>query len=268
MSSIAQRIKHYRKKYGFTQMYVATELGIRADNYAKYESGARIPRADRLIKLSKILGVSYDTLNEGVERGFADMLKSHAIDIIVGDSGTFSAFTIDMQQSGEPYSVLSNFFLMGEHDFSASEPSFYEKYIARPNMTSLIELYGLYRDQCDAHPPGQADAFSLNMSYYLTRLETVIAIKWAFCIAVNKYMERTNGWTILDEAEELAANVIDTINSLQFFAIKVFIPFLSFIIDAVDLCMNTNIDDFENAFLFYARTPPDDDDLDDDDDDF
>jgi hypothetical protein len=37
----------------------------------------------------------------------------------------------------------------------------------------------------------------------------------------------------------------------------VFVPYLSFIIDAVELCANTTIDDFEKAFLFYALTHPD-----------
>ena len=48
MNSISRRIKHYRKKKRMTQAEVAAALGIRTDNYTKYEYGVRIPRDDRL----------------------------------------------------------------------------------------------------------------------------------------------------------------------------------------------------------------------------
>ena len=261
MYEISQRIKYYRKRNGMTQMDVAAKLGIRTDNYAKYESGARSPRSDRLVKLAKILGMSYDALNEGVERGFADLLKSHAIKIIIGDSGSFSTFSFDMESSAETYPIVARFFLMGEHSFVASNPAFYEKYMAKPDMATLITLYDMYMDQSNPGPPEEINDISLKLSYQLNHhfhhLEAVTALKWAFCIAVTRYMRSTDGASIIDEAEALAGNVLEQINSLQFFAVKVFIPYLSFIIDAVELCMNTTIDDFEKAFLFYALTHPD-----------
>jgi len=97
----------------------------------------------------------------------------------------------------------------------------------------------------------------INSAVLNHHLEAVTTLKWAFCIAVTRYMRSTDGASIIDEAEALAGNVLEQINSLQFFAVKVFIPYLSFIIDAVELCMNTTIDDFEKAFLFYALTHPD-----------
>jgi len=48
-------------------------------------------------------------------------------------------------------------------------------------------------------------------------------------------------------------------DALQFFAVKVFVPYLSLVIDAVDLCINSTIDDFGIAFLFYALNPTEDD---------
>jgi len=240
-------------------MDVATGLGVRVDNYAKYESGARIPRPDRLVRLSKILGVSYNALCDGVEREFADLLKSHAIGSITGEAGSFSAFTSDVETFGEAYYIVADFFDRGDYNFVAENVPFYEKYLADPNLSTLIELYDIYEDQSGAHSPDHKDGISLRVDYLLTSLAPVIAIKWAFCIAVKKYLERNDCAFILDEAEELAGDIIDRINPLQFFAVKVFVPYLSFIIDAVDLCMNTTIDDFEKAFLFYALTPPDDD---------
>jgi transcriptional regulator with XRE-family HTH domain len=250
-------------------MDVATKLGIRVDNYTKYESGARIPRADRLIKLSKILGVSYDALNEGIERQFADLLKSHAIGVIVGESGSFSAFASDMENSGEAYYVVADFLNMGQHTFLAEKAQFFKKYINEPDLAGLIELYGLYSGQCNADISEQIGEPLAMTHFPLTTLDNVTAVKWAFCIAVKRYLERTDGASILDEAGELAGGLLEKIDALQFFAVKVFVPFLSFIIDAVELCMDTTIDDFGNAFLFYALTPPgEDDESGDDDEDY
>ena len=260
MSNISQRIRYYRKRNGLTQMDIATGLGIRVDNYAKYESGARIPRADRLVSMAKIIGVSYDTLNEGIEREFADLLKSHAIGIITGEILSFSTFGSDMIASGEAYHIVSDFLNSSEYDFIRCNEPLYSKYIATPNMASLIELYGIYKDQCDPRDAyDHIGDISLKLDYQRTTLEPITTAKLAFCIAFKKYLERTESWVILDEVEAIAGDILDTINTLQFYGVKVFVPFLSFIIDAVELCMNTNMDDFNMAFLFNALTPPDDD---------
>jgi len=259
MSSVSQRIRYYRKKSGMTQMDVASKLGIRTDNYAKYESGARIPRADRLIELSKILGVSYDALNEGVEREFADLLKSHAIGMIVDEPGAFLMLISDMQQSPEAYGVISDFFDRGLHSFQGNNPQFCQKYLSEPNLAALIELYGVYREQCDSNSASnQINGISLKMNWLLTPLEPVITVKLGFCIAVKRYLERNDTGFIINETEEFSADFREHIGAIQFLAVKILIPYLSFIIDAVELCMNTTIDDFEKAFLFYALTHPDD----------
>jgi len=269
MHSVSQRIKYYRKKRGLTQVDVATAMGIRTDNYAKYESGARVPRTDRLVRLAKTLGVTYDALNEGVERGFLDLLRSYAIGIIVGDTGPyFISFVSDMELSGEAYYAVSDFLNRGEHTFAANNASFYQKYLSRPSLASLIELYALFREHCDSNPSEQTGDEPLTLDYRLnSHLDAITTTKWAFCIAVKKYLERNESWTILDEAEELAKNILEYIDPLQFFGVKVFVPYLSLIIDAVELCMNTTMDDFEKAFLFDALTPQDDDDTDDEGDD-
>jgi hypothetical protein len=96
-------------------------------------------------------------------------------------------------------------------------------------------------------------------------LEPVTTIKWAFCIAARRYLERNDTSYIIDEAEKLAEDILEHFDVIQFLAVKVLIPYIALILNAVELCMNSNIDDFGKAFLFYALTPPDEwDDTDDD----
>lgn len=256
MSELFTRIKHYRKKTGMTQAYVAEKLGIRVDNYSKYESGARVPRADRLIKLSKILGVSYDALHEGVEREFAALLSRHAVGAVVSDTCTYTAFPFDMEVD-EAYPVVAACMDEGLHRFTRENPEFCGKYLNTPKLADLIALYEMYREQCDPNPPEPIITITTQVIPEKTVLKPVTAYKWAFCIAAKRYLEQNDVLNITEEVEKLAGNALDHMNALQFFAVKVFVPYLSCIIDAVELCENTTIDDFEMAFLFDALTPPD-----------
>ncbi|GHU59298.1 hypothetical protein FACS1894133_5760 [Clostridia bacterium] len=230
MYNISQRIKYYRRKKGLTMDAIASALGIRTDNYAKYESGIRNPKDDRIIALSKILGVSYNALNEGVEQRFVDLLSRHAISAALGSVESFNAFYSDMKMSSEAYDVIAEFFNRGDCYFSANDTEYYCKYIENPNLDSMIAMYSAYKSHSEK------------------------AEKWVFCTAVYNYLENNDTEMILREAGEKSGNL----DPLQFFAINVFIPYLSFIIEAVDLCTNTTIDDFENAFLYDALTPPSD----------
>ena len=257
MHEISQRIKYYRKKNGMTQMSVAAKLGIRTENYAKYESGARVPRADRLIKLAKIFGVSFDALNEGVERRFADLLKSHAVNAVVGESCSFTAFPFDMESENETYPVVVGFMDKGLHSFLRENPEFCGEYLSEPALAGLIALYEMYRAQCDPDPPEPTAKITYKVLPAVVTLEPATVYKWAFCIAVRRYLDRNDAITITEEAEKLAPAALEHMDVLQFFAVKVFVPYLSFIIDAVELCVNTTIDDFEKAFLFYSLTHPD-----------
>jgi len=275
MHEISQRIRYYRKRNGMTQMSVAAKLGIRTDNYAKYESGVRTPRSDRLVKLAKIFGVSYDALNEGVERGFADLLKSHAVGAVVGDSCSFTAFPFDMAAAEETYPVVVHFMDMGLHKFLGENPEFCGRYLSTPTVADLIALYEMYLDQCEPNPPEPTIKITYKVIPEVVTLEPATAYKWAFCIAVKRYLERKDAIVITEEVEGIAGGALEHMDAIRFFAVKVFVPYLSFIIDAVELCMNTTIDDFEKAFLFHALTHPDDesellamlDGIDDDDDD-
>jgi transcriptional regulator with XRE-family HTH domain len=258
MNSLSQRIKYYRRKKGLTMDGAASALGIRTDNYAKYESGARSPKDDRLLALSKILGVSYNALNEGVEQEFVGLLNRHAISAVLGKVESFDAFYSDMEASSEAYYVVAEFFNRSDHYFAANDADYYRKYIENPGLDSLIAQYGAHKSHSGKNENEFAatDGIKAEAPNGTAPLDAEKATKWAFCVAVHNYLENANTEAILREAGKMAANI----DALQFFAVKVFVPYLSFIIDAVELCVNTTIDDFENAFLFDALTTPDDDD--------
>jgi transcriptional regulator with XRE-family HTH domain/predicted nucleotidyltransferase len=254
MNNLSQRIKYYRKKRGLTMDDVASALGIRTDNYAKYESGARSPRDDRLVALSKILDVSLSALGEGAEQEFAALLSRHAVSAVLGRTESFEAFASDMDVSREAYGVIEDFFLRGTHYFAAETPDYFHRYINEPDLRSLIELYDAYIEYREnrASRPALATGLPAEVRGIIRSYSPEAATKWAFCTAVYRYLNGTDTDMILREARELSGNL----DALQLFAVKVFVPYLSLIIDSVELCANTTIDDFANAFLFDALTPP------------
>ena len=245
MTSIASRIKYYRKRKGLTQEVVASALGIRTENYAKYESGARVPREDRMVKLAKILDVSFNAIAEGVEREFVDLLNRHAITAVLGDVDGFNAFASDMELSNEAYSVITEFLDKGESKFITHGGDLYTKYMENPSLPALVTFFEIYlsSDDClvEEHDPVFSD------------LSVPDVAKWVFCVSVRNYLDTHDTESILQDAEKLSTDF----EPLQVFAVKVFVPYLSLLIDTVEFCMNTNIDDFEIAFLHRALTPPD-----------
>lgn len=247
MSSISQRIRYYRSKRGMTQSQVAAALGIRTDNYSKYESGVRVPRSDRLASLAEILGISYDALSEGIERKLADLLNWHAVCSVLGDVACFAAFSSDMETSGEAYRVIAEFLDKGEQKFAAHGGSLYTKYIENPTIPTLVAFFDMYLSSDNS-----AAVSSLKEpDPVFEGLDISDLTKWIFCVAVRNYLNNNDTESILKEAETLSKDF----EPLQVFAVKVFVPYLSFIIDTVEFCMNTNIDDFEIAFLHGALTP-------------
>lgn len=55
-------IKQLRTKRGLTQERLAIVMGIDRSAIAKWETGAAMPRADKLIELAKVLGCTIDDL--------------------------------------------------------------------------------------------------------------------------------------------------------------------------------------------------------------
>ncbi len=58
----SERLKNLRKQAGFTQVDVASKLGISQQAYASWERGAKKPTQDNLVKIAQILNVSVDYL--------------------------------------------------------------------------------------------------------------------------------------------------------------------------------------------------------------
>ena len=58
----SERLKKLRKEAGFTQVDVASKLGISQQAYASWERGIKKPTQDNLVRIAQILNVSVDYL--------------------------------------------------------------------------------------------------------------------------------------------------------------------------------------------------------------
>lgn len=60
VNPLPKLLRHYRLKKGYTQGFVAKELGISRSGYANYEEGRSLPGVETITSLSRIL--EYDFL--------------------------------------------------------------------------------------------------------------------------------------------------------------------------------------------------------------
>lgn len=58
----SERLKNLRKEAGFTQVDVASKLGISQPAYASWERGVKKPTQEKLVKIAQIFNVSIDYL--------------------------------------------------------------------------------------------------------------------------------------------------------------------------------------------------------------
>lgn len=58
-------IKEKREERGMTQVGLAKAMGVSQQAIAKWEIGAGMPRADKLMQLAKVLGCTADELLRG-----------------------------------------------------------------------------------------------------------------------------------------------------------------------------------------------------------
>lgn len=63
-SSIAYKIRKYRKEKNMSQDELSTLSGINISTIKKYESGARNPKPDQLLKITNALGISINAFME------------------------------------------------------------------------------------------------------------------------------------------------------------------------------------------------------------
>ena len=66
------RLKIFREQNGLKQKELALKMGVEQNTISQWESGERLPRADKPPQLAKILGCSVDELladAKGVKNG-------------------------------------------------------------------------------------------------------------------------------------------------------------------------------------------------------
>ena len=89
--SVSERIKELRNKLHLSQEYVAKYLGINRASYTQIENGNRRITVDEVIKLSKLYGLSTDSIllekresipNTVFARGFEELDEQDQAEII------------------------------------------------------------------------------------------------------------------------------------------------------------------------------------------
>ena len=58
---LSKNLKALRKQFGYTQTYVAEQLGIAYQSYQAYEWGISVPTLQNFIKLAKLYGLICQT---------------------------------------------------------------------------------------------------------------------------------------------------------------------------------------------------------------
>lgn len=62
--NLAKNLKALRKEFGYTQQYVADQIGIKVQSYHTYETGVTVPTLQNFVKLAKLYDISLDELIE------------------------------------------------------------------------------------------------------------------------------------------------------------------------------------------------------------
>jgi len=60
--TLPQRLKYYRKKYGYTQEEIAKKLKMKQSSYANWEAGFRQPNIEKFFQIADIYETSADSL--------------------------------------------------------------------------------------------------------------------------------------------------------------------------------------------------------------
>ena len=62
--NLSANLKDLRKQFGYTQKYVAEQIGITFQSYQHYEWGLTVPTLQNFINLAKLYDVPYNELLE------------------------------------------------------------------------------------------------------------------------------------------------------------------------------------------------------------
>lgn len=61
------RLKFLREQKGITQKELGTVIGVEQNTISQWETSERLPRADKLLQLAKVLGCTVEELLMGEE---------------------------------------------------------------------------------------------------------------------------------------------------------------------------------------------------------
>ena len=64
LNNLSKNLKDLRKQFGYTQTYVASQIGITCSSYQAYEWGITVPTLQNFVKLAKLYSISLDELLE------------------------------------------------------------------------------------------------------------------------------------------------------------------------------------------------------------
>lgn len=73
---IGDHIRNFREGKGWTQQALGKRLGKKASTISSYETNAKLPSTDCLIKMAELFGTSLDTLVYGEN---AELLAIHSL---------------------------------------------------------------------------------------------------------------------------------------------------------------------------------------------
>lgn len=62
--NLTKNLKALRKEFGYTQQYVADQIGIKVQSYHAYEIGLTLPTLQNFVKLANLYDISLDELIE------------------------------------------------------------------------------------------------------------------------------------------------------------------------------------------------------------
>lgn len=62
--NLSKNLKELRRQYGYTQAYIAQQMGIAYQSYQAYECGTSVPTLKNFIKLAKLYDIAYEDLLE------------------------------------------------------------------------------------------------------------------------------------------------------------------------------------------------------------
>ena len=255
MYCISQRIKYYREKKDLSQMEVAFALGIHIDNYLDFESGMQIPKYDTLIHLAHIFSIPYNSLKIGIEQEIINILSKYAINAVLGNEEVLKAYISDKLIPIEACLLFMEFYDRGKQFFETYNPKYYSDYLQNPNFLFLINLFEIYKkldESCNQIKSKFYVKSKLDLNDCINIMDPLSISKWAIFVSMRNFLKSQQINEIINEVKEISTNI----NAVQFFSVKVFVPYLSMIINAAESCINTDINDFENLFLFNSFTLP------------